>query len=154
MPIMPTQITCSGINGPIQVNSMQEYEFTAYIEYASGLEPVEVTTVYLSYFCKDMIKGVDFDAPSSVNIPIGDSKATFKIYFKKEIIDTSYELRIETSTENVFDMCSPFVVTVSEEQGLTCGEMFFFDPYFHKTKKVPNPNINKIQPDLTEQKEI
>ena len=140
-------IGCIGVKGTSSIKENFSYEYEVFYEHNCDTRDRAIT-VFLSYNAGTLKNGIDFTAPDRVTIPAGRSSTTIilnthtycdertNLFIK--IDPTSSETRNVCSSVKASLICEPPPEDFCERVGENCSNLFFFEPYGHRTKKANN----------------
>ncbi len=151
---------CIGIRGPTSIvnNTMVEYEIYYNAPSCSAYNyPVRI---YISYVSGTIFESTELAAPLFVDIPAGQSSKKINILANIQECKTRSRFVISTSlsSNEIQSVCENISISVTggiindclgtgsgdgEAEDLIndaekCGQLFFFPPYHHRTKKASN----------------
>jgi hypothetical protein len=143
-------IECLNMTGPstIRRNLSAEYEINMIFSDAECNSFNRILTVFLSYGGSTMIRNKDFVAPNKIVMEKGVIKYKFPIKFYNPCTSNEDKyIQITMTADYTNNICTqPLKTTITcikeeNENGdilpTYCDELFFFEPYGHKTK-IPN----------------
>ncbi|MCK5848970.1 MAG: hypothetical protein KAH01_07240 [Caldisericia bacterium] len=136
-------LSCLQIFGEQKIYNNFDYEYK--ISYNVTEECIkDRIEIYLTYNTNIMRKDIDFIAPNSVIIEPGEESISFLLKIRSKLDLQDLRISINPVTIPYIVGCSDFNIAVdlSRDQNLLeCSEMFFFEPYFFKTKKLNNMRL-------------